>query len=821
MHLASSPFPRSLLALALLGAAVLPLQAVAAGAVTDAVAQPAARQSYDLPAGPLDDTLSRIARQAGITLSATPGLLAGRQAAAVRGEFTAAEALQQALAGSGLEPVMLPGGAWSLRPVPVQARDTVLPEVSVTANRAGATEDSETYALAVTSTATKMALSARQTPQSVSVVTHQMLEDQNIGKVSDALRLTTGVSTASPGPAHSESQVRGFSLNTLQIDGHAFTKVTGYDSYFFDTFNTASFDHIEVVRGATGLSSGSGSPAGSINVVRKRPTREFRGNLRGTVGNYESYGTELDVSGPLAEGGDVRGRLVAGFDDQQDHIQGHYSKSRPVLYGVVDADLGERTQLSFALDWQEVDGKGLAGYDPMPAFYDNGTLFLPGRSLNLSPAWEQSDQMQQAATLGLTQQLDEDWQLKAAYVYRQTDIAYKFLANYSLQPNGDLLETYADRFEYADDRQLVDVHASGNITLGGRRHQLVLGYTQSWQDAESKAYWPMAGMPLVNIHTFDPAAYAEPVWELGQVTGYDVRQSALYGSTRWQLAAPLSLLLGTRISNYRQDETVLYRSYSFTAPFGRADYNHRNVVTPYAGLVYDLTANASLYASYTDIFNIQNGSVRDVNRNLLDPIEGVNLEAGGKAEFFDKQLMASVAFFRVKQENLAVVDGQFTDPQDIARFGQDYYRAEGGAVTEGYELEVAGSPLDNWQLMAGFTHQKPRSATGQVGAWLPGDIFKLSTRYQFGESLPALSMGGVVKWQGKTEVGPYTWANNAYNRQSSYALLDAWAGWRFTERLSSRLNVSNLTDKVYRANMNGYLNYGEARRIALSLNWAL
>jgi len=113
-------------------------------------------------------------------------------------------------------------------------------------------------------------LSIRETPQSVTVISNQVIKDLDIQNIHRALLLSPGVSDETSGPGWSSSVSRGFPLENLQIDGQAFNLITGSDRYFFSTFNTASVDHLEVVKGATGITSGSGEPSGTVNVVRKR-----------------------------------------------------------------------------------------------------------------------------------------------------------------------------------------------------------------------------------------------------------------------------------------------------------------------------------------------------------------------------------------------------------------------------------------------------------------------------------------------------------------------------------------------------------------------
>ena len=136
------------------------------------------QQRYDIAAAPLDQVLREIARQSGHSIVADPALLDGRRARAVRGEFSAQQAVEQALAGSGLQLRVTANGTLTLEPA---AADGTLQLGATTISGSGlaeVTEHSGSYTTGAMASATKLALSPRETPQSVSVVTRQRMDDQ-------------------------------------------------------------------------------------------------------------------------------------------------------------------------------------------------------------------------------------------------------------------------------------------------------------------------------------------------------------------------------------------------------------------------------------------------------------------------------------------------------------------------------------------------------------------------------------------------------------------------------------------------------------------
>jgi len=801
------------------------LAAVPAGAQTTAAPTAADARSYDIPPGPLSPALSRFAGQAGVTLSTDPALTEGLNTPGLRGRAGVLDGFAQLLQGTGLTVGQVGGQAFVLRRAPVassaKTSNNTLPLVTVTAHLLGSiTESTGSYTTRSMSAANKLDLSIRETPQSVSVVTRELLDDSGAATLTDALRLVPGTVVESSGPGYSSTLVRGFTLNNLQVDGLSYNLASSYDDYLFDTLNTASLDHVEVVRGATGIVTGNGQPSGTVNVVRKRPTHEFQAQAKGALGNYSAYAAEFDAGGPLNTAGSLRGRAVARLEDQQDHYQGHYRKRRPMLYGVLDADLGPDTALSLALDWQRIDGDGLANFRALTGMYADGSRFEVPRRLNLSPAWERADQERASATLTLEHALSDAWKLKLAYARQNASLNYKFLEVGLPQTDGAVTGNYGTRNDYDSRRGLFEASVDGRFALFGREHRVVAGYVDSRQKTLADTHWEGSNLAPINYRTFDPGTYPEPEWWKVQTSRYDVKTSALYASSLWSLADPLKLQAGARWSRYRQDEHVLYQDYDYTgsggAPYQSADYDHRGVFTPFLGLVYDVAPAASLYGSYARTFQIQSDSVRDREGLLLDPRQGSSVELGVKVEP-RPQLTLSAAVFQLKQSNVAQQAGEFTDGDLIRRFGRYYFEGGAGQITRGVELEASGSITRQWQLMGGYTRQNVRRNDGTQVQTLPRDIVKLATQYQLAGSLQGLSVGGAVHWQSVRET--VRWTNGASFRLDPYTLVSAWAAYRITPQWTARLAITNLTDEVYQSNTNVFVNYGEARRVWLSMDY--
>ena len=214
--------------------------------------------------------------------------------------------------------------------------------VLVTAADEGVTQGSESYTPSSSSTATKLPLTLRETPQSVTVVTQQKMEDFNQTSINEVLGGVAGITVEQIETDRTYYSSRGFDITNFQVDGLGLPMANGNVNGDLDT---AIYDRVEVIRGASGLMTGAGNPSATVNMVRKRPTRELQSEVKGGVGSWDKKRGEMDVSGSLVESEKLRGRMVLVKQDKESYLD-RYASERTVVYGVVEGDLGEQTLLT-------------------------------------------------------------------------------------------------------------------------------------------------------------------------------------------------------------------------------------------------------------------------------------------------------------------------------------------------------------------------------------------------------------------------------------------------------------------------------------------
>jgi outer membrane receptor for ferric coprogen and ferric-rhodotorulic acid len=657
--------------------------------------------------------------------------------------------------------------------------------------------------------ATGLPLSPLETPQTISVITQQQMKDQAFNTINDALDFTVGISKKDVDRGRSAITARGFEVQNFQLDGAPFAN----GNVGFGETSTAQYERVDLVRGAAGLMQGAGDPSAVVNLIRKHATeQEFAGNISLEAGSWDRFAATLDIQSPLNAAGTVRARAVAQAYTQDSFVDLEKKKGL-LLYGVIDADLGDRTTLSIGASYQRDERDGIM-WAQLPYWYSDGTRTDWPRSKTTGTDWGLWNTTEISAFATLKHKLGGDWEIRGDIAYHKGIENSKLLWLDGLPDRitGAGVGTSGYWYKTSPEQWHSSIQANGSFALMGGQHDLAFGAMASRVDDGWTNRDPIAIDPIDDFKSFD-GRLAEPEWgERYDMSGFgNTTQAAVYASTRISLIGGLKLIGGGRVSYYKRNE----HESKFGSPYS---LSYKGQITPYVGLVYNVTDNLSAYASYTNIFKPQ-GNLRDRNNRLIDPLEGSNYEAGLKALLLDGQLLATVSVYRIEQDNLAVADGLIPGTPLTA------YRGMKGTVAKGYELEIVGKITPQWDVSAGWSDYSAKDADGaQVLAHQPRRAFNFATRYDFTGTLDGLSVGGAVKWESRPPVTAVNPGTNVEERigQPAYAIANIMARYDLTEALSLQVNVDNLFDKRFFSGnvwFPGFV-YGEPRNARVTLRYA-
>ncbi|WP_455924566.1 TonB-dependent siderophore receptor [Pseudomonas putida] len=755
-------------------------------ACAQAESSPAAQTRYSIPAGPLAASLSLFAQQADIALIYNEASLAGRTSPGLVGSYSVQEGAARLLKGSGYRLSATDNG-YALTPVPT-GEDSVmeLGNVNINGGALGeVTEGSGSYTTGAMHTATKLGLTARETPQSVSVVSHQQIADKAMTNLTDVVQNAPGLYlNNSDGVGRPSIVSRGFYVDNLMYDGLP----TSFSYAVTGTLdNMAMYDRVEIVRGATGLMQGAGTPSAALNFVRKRPTAEPQVTLTGAAGSWDNYRGELDASSKLNDSGTLRGRLVASYQDANT-FRDQEDINHQLLYGIVEADLSYNTMLTLGLSSQKDRTNYFWGGLPIQP---NGDHMHLKRSTFPGNDWEYLDRETQSLFASLEHRFDNDWKLNLSAMKSWTDKSWlgTYLARRSTASTALSYSSYKGK--YTEDQASFDLFASGPFQLLGREHELTFGVSRRDLDYGNDAYGSGYLGTDVDIFSSVGSRVAKPFYAYTSSTRNVTTQDGAYLATRLSLADSLKLIVGARLDWYDYDEMGSNDS----------DYKVTRNLTRYGGLIYDLDEHHSLYVSYTDIFKPQTS--KGLSGSVLKPVVGENYEVGIKGDYFDGGLNLSAALFMVDEKNRAKL---LSDQSGCATYPSDScYEAAGLVRSQGIDLEATGALTPNWQMTASYTFTEAKykkdADASKVGTLLntdtPRHLFKLSTRYQLPGVFERARIGGTLYAQNRT-YNKGTYAGSEWlTEQGAYVLVDAMAGYKVSQHLDLQLNVNNLFDKVY------------------------
>jgi outer membrane receptor for ferric coprogen and ferric-rhodotorulic acid len=778
----------------------------------------AAPVALSQPAQPLADALQSFARASGLQVNYDATALVGKRAPALSGRMEPDVALQRLLASSGLA-ASVTGKVATVAPVATQAGtgSVALDATTITADDGSltgraTTEGTRSYTTGAMSTSTGLPLSIRETPQSVSVITRQRMEDQGMTDLNDVVRYAPGVTLNKFGGDRQEFLARGFRIDNIMYDGLPTTAGT----FTLDTLSSADlsiYDRVEVVRGATGLMTGAGDPSATLNLVRKRPTAFPQVSVTTSAGTWDRYRTEVDASNKLNEAGTLRGRAVAAYEDSNS-FQDVRERKRQTFYGVLEADLSDSTTWTIGASKQREDKT--SDWGSLPSGPNGEDLHL-SRSTFLSGDWSYWDQDTYTLFSDITHTFDNGWKAKLAaqQVWANSDTYSNYLTSvapdFSYSSVSDL-GTASGAYRTDSDQLNLDASVSGPFQLLGREHELMAGISRRQEKFYQRGGY--SGANAVDIFSFRPSSIAKPA--KGSLTPYASKstttEEAIYAAARLNPIDPLHVIVGGRVSWYDFDNLYSDNDYKATREF-----------TPYAGIIYDLNDTYSVYASYTEIFKPQ--SEQNTGGSVLEPRTGKSYEIGLKGAYFDGALNASVALFDTIQENRAYL------PANQATFcpgfpAQSCYTAAGEVRSRGIDAEISGQLAPNWQASAAytlvlskytkdFTYEDRRFAPDQ-----PKHLFKAATSYQLTGELSQWRIGADLQAQSET----FQRVGNGQAEQDRYAVVGLMAGYRFNDHWDGRVNFNNIFDEKYWQGIpegTGQGVYGDPRNVMLSLKWTL
>jgi iron complex outermembrane recepter protein len=778
------------------------LAPVTAHAAPSGAAVFAAQRSLSLPAQPLGQALNALARTWDVAISVDATLVSGRTSPPLQGAFTLGEALERALAGSGM--VATPSGsAVVVRPQP-EPIDTLAPvKVTATVGDESGTGPVPGYVARRSAVGTKTGTPLIETPQSVSVVTRDQMDDQGAQTVPQALRYTSGVQVERNGADQRTDylQARGFAMDQY-LDGMPLLAGT----WALPQIDAYGLERIDVVKGPSSVLYGQAAPGGLANYTSKRPQREPLREVTVQLGNRHRAQMGVDLTGPLTGDGRWLYRLTAlgrSVDTQVDGTKEQRSFVASALTWAPDASTSLTLLASHLHDPES------GAYYKLPA---QGTLLpnpngvIPTGFNNGEPGFGRQEREQLSAGYLFEHRFDEALSVRQNFRYMRVDGDYRIVVFNRLQPDLRNLR----RFSYAaverHDGYTLDNQLLYRFDAGALNHALLFGLDLQHSDKDQRD-----GMGTAPDLDFVQPVYGQTIGE--PVTYLDQRQkrtqTGLYVQDLIAWRAWRLMLAG------RQD-WVRSETEDRVADVGRRTRD--KAFTKKAGLLYLLDNGFAPYASYTESFQPVSGT--DYAGTPFKPTRARQYEAGLKYQPGGGSTLWTASLFNLEQRNVLTADA---DPAHLAI--NPFAQAQTGAVrSKGFEIEGKFELNRNWRFTAAYSNvdsEITRSNDGLVGkapVYQPRHSAAVWAHHRVtGGALAGLDAGLGVRRMGAT----FGSADNSLE-VPAYTLADLALGYDLTRGARIAVFVNNLFDKTYVGscqNINTCY-YGARRSVQATLKYA-
>ncbi|MBL8271920.1 MAG: TonB-dependent receptor [Steroidobacter sp.] len=807
---------------------------------------------FNLPSQPLSASLSAIGTQSSVNIVFDASLVDGIIAPPLNAELSIDQALARVLKGSGIQhrfldertivlsatassnsasrpskrvattgALLMDESAPSARLRLAQAEQAASTSTAEVAKSGESLEEVVVTGLnfnyQTVESANKMPLSTKDTPQSLKLITEDVIDFASIKSFEDAYKIDASGVAAHAQDGYIRNFYRGFRVSYGSGTNTSAIKVDGFRMTGGINLDLAPFERFEIIKGSTSTMYGQSQVAGTLNAISKKPQAEPGGSISVEGGSYNHYRADFDAYGALTDDQRLQGRIVAAYLDEESYVDYGFNK-RYVIAPSIKYEFNDDTSVLVRAQYQNYDfsvdfGRGLQylGGDPDAA----ASYRIPNVSRSL---YTLGMPVSKAATEALFLQavaehrFGNDWMFRGSVQSNHFNGERNALGHYGvMSPDGLLPVTLYDN-ENDDDVFSGEVNLFGDVELFGRDHTLFFGFDYARYDgSQQQGYLVASGettgfgindldFSLLPRHPSSIGAYdpdqlpAGTFDEVGVFKGkYDNKE---YGATLQAILKPtddLKVILGARYSKAELATSEACCSIEeYRAPLGPYQRIEADAWTYQAGMTYAFTRRVNGYINYGDTFVPRTDVGED--GNFLGPERGKSYEIGFKGDLFAGRLSWSTALFRLERGPLA--ESVLNTP---------YSRLLGEQRSQGIEVDMQGEVLSGWDVYLSLAAMENEYVGGEFDGYpspfgpRAGASFYSSYEIQEGAWRGFGAGGGIVyKHRGTIRpfFGPAAGARfeNLFDDYTEVDLRVFYYGlenWRF------ELGVTNVFNELY------------------------
>ncbi len=798
-------------------------------------------QTYNIPAQSLNNALMKFASKSKLVLLFNADKVRGMKANSLEGKMPPSQALDKLLQGSGMAFRFVDAGTVTIEPdrnfrktatPPEQSEPQsnsgegqVMPKVTVEADADNPYDDptwqtdpyNTDYVLPKATAGTKTNTPVMETPLNVQVISKQVLKDQQVIRLDQALKNVSGVTTGSRSNADSRSV--GFNTGNGSITLRGFRSETFFRNGFrllegAASREVANLESIDVVKGPAAVLYGLVEPGGMVNVTTKQPTTTPYYALKQQFGSYDFYRTTADATGPLTKDDSLLYRLNLSYENSGSFRE-FVSNDNVFLAPVIKWNISPKTQATLELEYQHQEQANDTGFFPTANRHSLQPI-MPISTNYGEPSLGQQDTYYIGANW--SHQFNDDWSLKHQFSFNRAENHTPRFINpfWIFGENVHRFVTYNMKSNTDTYATLLDL--TGHFDTWGLKHTLLIGGDyyridsesdsgqSSWVEDENTGY--DLNPTTINIfHPVHPGTNFPPRTNPNDFTFAGIGtgktdQYGLYFQDQIELPYQVHIMGGIRYQYIDQTSTFI------NPGFESNDGSAQDAVTPRVGLLWQPQKWLSLYANYSESFGANSGRIWP-SRSPVPPTSAEQYEGGVKVEFFGGRLRATLAYYDLTKTNV-----ETGDPDQTHNCGQgpgDCSLVIGAIRSRGPELDIQGEILPGWNVIATYAQTEAHIeeagvndqglVTGDRMWGVPRNTASFWTTYEAQEGfLKGLQIGGGVTLQDSQRHYPNSFPGELPLNIPGYATVDLMAGYGFEvgkTKITAQLNINNLLDKHY------------------------
>ncbi|ATG58259.1 MULTISPECIES: TonB-dependent siderophore receptor [Pseudoalteromonas] len=640
-----------------------------------------------------------------------------------------------------------------------------------------------------------------ETPQSELKIDLEALENAGAVSLDQALDLSASVSRQNNfGGLWNSFSLRGF-VGDENLPSNYLVNGFNAGRGFGGSRDLSGIESVEVLKGPRAASFGRGEPGGTVNLVTKRPTFDTAGEIKLSVGSFDTYRADVDYTTALND--DVAIRLV-GFYEDAESFRDTIETTKQGFSPSIVWNINNNSQLIYELEYSDQE---------VP--FDRGVLAIDGE-LGLIPEsrflGEPGDGPIEADVLGhqleYIHDFDDNWSILFGANYRDTSMeGFATETGFGGVVNGEVnrFRRYRD---YDSTYQVLRAEVSGNVNVAGFENRLIIGIDADKFENDQFAL-RVRGDQYINVFNPVYGAYTLPT-PTSNTDRVEIQESVgVFIQDQISLTDKLDIRIGARFDDYEQ------RLNNRLANTNTKQTQSR--VSPQFGVVYEASDYVSVYGAYGENFRPLSGA--DANGDGFEPNQSTSTEVGVKFTLNDGALFGTVAVFKVQQDNMLVVD-------DATAFT---YAAIGEAQSKGIEIDLTGELTDTLEVWASYAY---------VDATIENSFFDANFGYtvEAGSSLlnvpeqqlslqlvqSAVLYGKAIKFGGGLlHVGKRNGFFGTDFELPSYTTARVFVNYDVTDAIGITAEINNLFDETYYTNSfaDAWVQPGTPRNVKFSASY--